>query len=214
VLLNRFERRLLTGRPRNLMQLGWDAPCLRRLGGRVDGGTVLEVGCGKGVGLRAALEIFGAATVDAFDADPRMVGLARQEATRRGYFAPAAEASSRAARVRLWQGFAGEIPSPSDHYDAVFVYQVLHHVEDWREALHEIVRVLKPGGRLFLVESLRAFLEHPLWGRWMEHPREDRFDRAQLLEALQAQGFQILGKRGLGRSFLWLAATWQPPSTE
>jgi SAM-dependent methyltransferase len=35
-------------------------------------------------------------------------------------------------------------------FDAVATTQVLEHLHDWREALHEMGRVLRPGGTLFL----------------------------------------------------------------
>jgi ubiquinone/menaquinone biosynthesis C-methylase UbiE len=197
--LNSFERRLVTGRLRRLVLRRVDAARLLRLGGRVDGGTVLEIGCGRGFGVEAAFDIFGAKHVHAFDADPDMVGLAQRELTRRGLM-------KGAAAPRIWHGMATEIQAPSAEFDAVFDYQVLHHVEDWRGALEEIARVTRPGGRLYLVESLRAFLRNPVWGRWMDHPDDDRFERHDLLEELRRQGFAVQAQHAWGRQLVWLTA--------
>ena len=54
------------------------ASWLERLGGRVEGGRALEVGCGRGVGAQIILERFGAAAVEAMDVDPKMIECARR----------------------------------------------------------------------------------------------------------------------------------------
>lgn len=36
-----------------------------------------------------------------------------------------------------------DIRLPSEKFDAVFIFDVLHHVPEWRSALKEINRVLK-----------------------------------------------------------------------
>ncbi len=46
---------------------------------------------------------------------------------------------------------AGEhLPYPEDHFDLVMSNEVIEHVQDDRLVMQEIVRVLKPGGRLVL----------------------------------------------------------------
>jgi len=183
-----------------MVQRRLDAKRLLKMGGPVEGGNVLEIGCGRGFGVEAALDMFGAKQVHAFDADPAMVGLAQRELTRRrlmkGPNAP-----------RIWHGSVAEIQAGSSEYDAVFDYQVLHHVDDWRSALDEVARVLKPGGRLYLVESLRGLIMNPIWGRWMNHPREDRFTLPILLEELERSGFVVDAKRNWGGHFVWLTAS-------
>ncbi len=63
---------------RALMQRRYEARLLERLGGRLEGLRVLEIGCGRGIGTEIILEHFGAREVHAFDLDPIAV-LVRQE---------------------------------------------------------------------------------------------------------------------------------------
>lgn len=70
MILNRAEFALVNN-PLRLAALRWyEVPRLRRLGGRLDGGRALEVGCGPGFALPAILDHFGAGRVDGFDLDP------------------------------------------------------------------------------------------------------------------------------------------------
>ena len=203
MLLNRFERWLLTHPLRDQVQLRLDARRLRRLGGRVDGGHVLEIGCGRGAGIEAAFRVFGAATVDASDIDPRMVARADRRSRRRLTAAERDALWLSVADADIREGAGGCMPSGA--YDAVFSYQVLHHVENWRGALAAVAAALKPGGRLFLAESLRGFVEHPLVQRLMRHPA-DRFDAHTLHAELRRRDLELLGERRLGDAFTWIAA--------
>lgn len=199
MLLNGFERRLVTGPWRRWAQRHIDAKRLLKLGGAVEGGTVLEVGCGSGFGVELLHDLFGAQQVHAFDADPAMVAATRQRLTRKGRM------GGRHA-PRLWQGDCTSIQAPTAEFDAVFSFQVLHHIEDWRTALAEVARVLKPGGKLYLAETMRSLIEHPLWGRFMHHPNEDRFDRMELQQVLGTHGFRPLGERCFASWFYWSAS--------
>jgi ubiquinone/menaquinone biosynthesis C-methylase UbiE len=160
----------------------------------VHGGTALEVGCGRGVGAGIVLDLFGAARVDAFDLDPRMVERARVRLADRG------------PRVRLWTGDAEHIAAAADTYDAVFDFGIIHHVPAWRAALREVWRVLRPGGRFYAEEVYRRFILHPLWRRVLEHPLEDRFDHEQLRGGLAEAGFRVVADRQLGEHFGWWVA--------
>lgn len=194
MLLNRVEFALMNNPVRVAIQRHFEAERLLAMGGAVPGAAALEVGCGRGVGVELVLDRFGAARVDAFDLDPKMVSLARERLARRG------------ERVRLWVGDATRIPAPDASYDAVFDFGIVHHVPDWRAALREIHRVLKPGGRFFAEEVFERFLSHPLWRRLLEHPHEDRFDMAHFRAGLEAAGFTVCSTRSLGSGFGWFVA--------
>jgi SAM-dependent methyltransferase len=67
------------------------------------------------------------------------------------------------------------IGTPVAGSEAVVNFGAIHHVVRWRQAISEIVRVLKPGGAFYCEEILSRYTTHPLLGRLMDHPQEDRF---------------------------------------
>ena len=76
--LNRVEKALMNNPVRALVQRRHEAAVMERFGGRVEGGRVLEIGCGRGVGTEIIFERFGAREVHAFDIDPDMIARARR----------------------------------------------------------------------------------------------------------------------------------------
>jgi ubiquinone/menaquinone biosynthesis C-methylase UbiE len=194
MLLNKVEKAMMNNPIRRALQARFEVPRLLSMGGSLQGGRALEVGCGQGLGAALILERFGAEQVDGFDLDPQMVELA----TRR---------HQGDERVKLWVGDVEHVPAEDASYDAVFDFGIVHHVPDWRSALREIRRVLKPGGRFYAEEVLRAFIGHPIWARLLDHPQQDRFDAEQWLAALQETGFEVLHRRTLGPWFVWTVAT-------
>jgi ubiquinone/menaquinone biosynthesis C-methylase UbiE len=147
------------------------------------------------VGTGLILDSFGADAVDAFDLDPRMVVLARRQLRPRG------------PRVRLWVGDATAIPVPSATYDAVFDFGIIHHIPQWRLALREVERVLKPGGRFYAEEVLASFLEHPIARRLFDHPKTDRFDATAFRAAIQEAGLAAHATEQLWGGLAWFTAT-------
>ena len=135
MLLNRVEKAMMNNPVRAAFQRRLEGRMLFEMGGPMRGGLALEVGCGRGVGTQIILDRFKAERVHAFDLDPDMVDLARRRLRKHG------------DAVRLWAGTVTQIDAPDDTYDAVFDFGIIHHVPDWRSALTEIHRVLKPGGR-------------------------------------------------------------------
>ena len=185
MLLNRVEKALMNNPIRSAFQRHLEAPQLLRMGGRVPGARVLEVGCGRGVGTELILERFGAERVDAFDLDPDMVALARRRLARFG------------DAVSVSEGDVCDIRAEDARYDAAFDFGIIHHVPNWRAALAEIHRVLKPGGRFYAEEIFERALAHPAMRWLLEHPRDDRFDLGSFCGALEKCGFAVRAQRGV-----------------
>lgn len=156
---------------------------MERLGGRVQGGRVLELGCGRGVGVQLIFERFGAASVEAVDLDPKMVERARR---RLAPYGP--------ARLHINVGNLVSLQAPDSSFDAVFDFGAIHLEPEWRQGLSEVRRVLKPGGRFFFEWVTDRFLRSPYplvtegFGR-MEFPGS-----TELIKEIEERGMAI-GKR-------------------
>lgn len=194
MLLNRIEYALMNNPVRTAVQRHYEARRLKYLGGALNGGAALEVGCGRGVGVELVLEVFGARSVDAFDLDPRMVKRAHGRLRTRG------------DRIRLWVGDASAIAVKSATYDAVFDFGIVHHVPQWRGAIAEVARVLKPGGRFYAEEVLERFVLHPVTRRLLRHPEVDRFDSATFIGAMDDVGLTLVAHTELWGGFAWFVA--------
>ncbi len=179
MLLNDVEKIMMNNPLRAAVQWQWEARRLLRLGGEAPKGTVLEVGCGRGVGVEIILDRLRAERVHAFDLDPEMAGLAQKRLRRK----------NRPAHV--WVGDVTRIPAPDAAYSAVFDFGIIHHVPNWRDALTEIHRVLRPGGRFYVEEILRRFVLNPIIRTLTVHPLEDRFDMPAFHQALENTGFKV-----------------------
>ena len=112
---------------------------------------------------------------------------------------PMAERSrARVAESDSWRGLqvveapAEELPFPSGSFDTVVSTMVLCTVADVDAALSEIVRVLRPGGRLIFIEHVHAdgtrlgrwqLRMAGLWATWAQGCRCDR----DLVSAVSSQ---------------------------
>ena len=124
--------------------------------GDVAGVSVLDVGCGKGAFSRRLMS--AGAKVSGIDITDEFVEVAARNV-------PAAEFKAASAT---------DIPFESGSFDLVFCFEVLEHVPDTEKAIAEMVRVLKPGGRILIIDK-NILAVHPkycvpvaLYKRYME----------------------------------------------
>lgn len=81
-----------------------------------------------------------------------------------------------AVGVEYREGEACDLPVAPGEVDYVFANMYLHHVEDPLEAIREMARMLRPGGRLVITdldEHNYTFLQTEQNDRWMGFKRED-----------------------------------------
>ncbi len=194
MLLNRIESALVNNAIRAAIQRYAVAPRLVRMGGVMGGGRALEIGCGRGIGTEIIFGVFGADTVEAFDLDPRMIVEAR---TRLAPYRP---------ESCVWVGDATRISAANATYDAVFDFGIIHHIPEWRRALAEICRVLKPGGRFYAEEFLERAVVHPISRLLLKHPQTDRFDSKGFVRELDASGLEVTAMKDFWGYFAWFTA--------
>ena len=106
---------------------------------------ILDVGCGSGRHLAAALNIDQAEIVGL---DPNVEDLiqARQRLDlhrRLGVW-------GRNVRCNLASGCLGRLPFPSNTFDLIICSEVLEHLADIPGAIRELARILTPGGQLII----------------------------------------------------------------
>jgi ubiquinone/menaquinone biosynthesis C-methylase UbiE len=113
--------------------------------------TVLDVGCGSGLLLIAAakrLTTGMAVGVDIWRQED--LSNSQREATLNN-----ARIEGVAERVKVEEGDARQLPFSDAAFDVVVSLNVLHNIarrEEREQALLEIIRVLKPGGRLLIAD--------------------------------------------------------------
>jgi ubiquinone/menaquinone biosynthesis C-methylase UbiE len=107
--------------------------------------AVLDVGCGTGtLALVAKRGVGAAGRVAGIDPAPQMIARAQSKAARRGL------------SIDFRVGVIERLPYPDHTFDVVLSSLMMHHLPDdlKRQGLAEIVRVLKPGGRLLVLDAL------------------------------------------------------------
>jgi len=105
---------------------------------------ILDLGSGPGLlACELAAEVRPRGTIDGVDVSAEMNALAARRIAAAGL----------EGRVRLVVGDAAALPFPDGSLDAAVSTQVLEYIEDVDAALRELRRVLRPAGRVVLVDT-------------------------------------------------------------
>ena len=102
------------------------------------GEQVLDLACGTGTLALSALRAAPGVRIAGVDADPDVLGRARAKARRAG------------AEIRFDQAMSTDLPYEDRSFDAVLSTLFFHHLAPEAKAAtaRELLRVLRPGGRL------------------------------------------------------------------
>jgi len=140
---------------------------------------VLEVGFGAGQGIKLAAEKASDGRVIGIDLSEMMVRVA----TRRNAQAV------KAGRVALAQGNMTALPFEDQYFDKVMTIHTFYFWSEPAQALGELYRVLKPGGRLVITLStgkINARGEVEVWP-----PLQSALEE-QVMPGMQREGFQVV----------------------
>jgi SAM-dependent methyltransferase len=152
---------------------------LERLGAPGPAAAVLDLGCSTGHLLQDLRRLRPHATLWGLD----LVGAGLRKAHRR------------VPDARLLRADACELPLADDSVDAICSANLLEHVPDDRRALHEIARVLRPGGRAVIVVPAGPST-YDYYDRFLGHER--RYGRHELSAKAREAGLETLEDCYLG----------------
>jgi len=172
-----YMRNVTLGREAALRQTTLDLAPVR------PGDSILEVGCGTGTLTLAAKRQAGpAGKVYGIDLIPGMIEASRRKAAEAGQ------------EITFQEGSMEHIPFPDSQFDVVLCSFMIFHMseETRRKGIAEVQRVLKPGGRLLVLDLAmpekafpRAIAKVAFKGM-LEH------DLKELFPVMEAAGFSNL----------------------
>jgi ArsR family transcriptional regulator len=183
----RDGRQLVPGR-------SW-AAWARALGHLLPPAEVVDIGCGEGY---LTIEVARwARRVTAVDRSPAVLARAKALAGRR-----------RAGNITFKRGELDRLPLDSASMDVALLCQALHHAVDPARAVIEAARVVRPGGKIVVLD-LRAhgeeWVREKLGDRWLGFA-DDELER--LLTGAGLTGVKVgVGSRGSGDPFTVLVAS-------
>lgn len=117
--------------------------------GDLKGKTILDAGCGKGRFSRMMAQ--KGAEVTGIDLSE---GLLR-------------EAKKSGTGIYL-QSSATALPFPDNTFDCVLSVEVIEHVPDVEKSIIEMVRVLKKGGRIIIIDKNKLAILRVVWKKYRE----------------------------------------------
>ena len=148
------------------------------------GQSVADIGCGPGFFTLPAARIVGTeGQVFAADIQGEMLTAVRSRAAEAGL-----------TNVHVVKTSDAEIPIPSASCDFVLLFFVLHEIGQRAHFLHRAARLLKPEGKIEVLEwRTDGVKEGP--------PAEDRVDAAELEADAQAAGLRVIEQREVSERY-------------
>lgn len=184
----------LRGRERQLRERLLDIAGLRA------GESVLDVACGTGsLAIRAKKLVGGSGAVCAVDASAQMLARARAKAARAG------------VEIRFENAPAQSLPFADATFDLALGTMMLHHLgrAGRRDFVAQLRRVVKPGGRVLLVDFAGPQTRRRGLAGHFSH-RHGHVDSAETVALLASAGFDPIESGAVGIKNLHFALAKQP----
>jgi ubiquinone/menaquinone biosynthesis C-methylase UbiE len=109
-------------------------------------------------------------------------------------------------RLQSAQAHVERLPFPAASFDRVVVVDALHHFANQREAIRDLLRVLKPGGRLLIEEPdiQRLIVKFVAVGEKVALMRSRFISAEQVRDIVAAQGYSAMIERD-GQFTAWVS---------
>lgn len=188
-----YMKRVTLGREQALREMTVDLAQVK------PGDAVLEIGCGTGsLSLAARRRVGPTGEVFGIDQIPGMVAASQHKA---------AQANE---KITFQQGGIDKLPFPENRFDVVLCSFMIFHMseETRRKGIAEIQRVLKPQGRLLVLDMaaparpVQKVIARLLFGGMLQHELQELFPLMQTSGFSNVEfgpaNFNILGLSVLG----------------
>ena len=151
-------------------------------------GSMLDVGCGEGRHIFGVMQEYPMMKCVGLDMDDDSLKKAEEGYS---YFESISEVGA-----EFIKGSAYSLPFPDNTFDLIVCSEVLEHLHEYNDAVIEINRVLKPGGKFFA--SVPAFWPEKIcWHLSKEYQNQPGghlriFDQKKLIHEIESRGFIFL----------------------
>ncbi len=151
-------------------------------------GVLLDVGCGEGRHIFGVMQDYPLMKCIGIDMDHESIKIAEEGYD---YFKSISHAGA-----EFLKGSAYNIPFPDNFFDLVICSEVLEHLHEYNDAVKEMHRVLKPGGKLY-ASVPASWPEKICWNLSKDYQNQPGghlriFDQKGLVSEIQEEGFIFL----------------------
>ena len=151
-------------------------------------GVMLDVGCGEGRHIFGIMQDYPLMKCIGLDMDKESLEKAEEGYE---YFKSISEAG-----VQFLKGSAYSLPFPDESIDLIVCSEVLEHLHEYNDAVKEIHRVLKPGGK-FYASVPATWPEKICWKLSEEYQNQPGghlriFSQSGLISEIKESGFKFL----------------------
>ena len=152
---------------------------------------VLDVGCGTGALLQRLSAVHPAGQLSGVDPVPEMLAVARRRLS---------------SEIKLREGWAEHLPFSAEQFNIVVSCNMFHYIRHPEAALHEIGRVLRPGGQLVITDWCDDFLACRFCGLYLRLFNQAHFKiyrERECVRLLKEAGYAIVSIDSYKINWLW-----------
>lgn len=152
---------------------------------------LLDVGCGTGALLHRLSTTHPHAQLSGVDPVPEMLAIARRRLS---------------PSIELREGWAEHLPFAAEQFDVVVSCNMFHYIHQPIAALHEMTRVLRPGGQLVITDwcdDYWACRACDLYLRLFSHAHFKTYRERECVQLLKEVGHTVVDIERYRISWLW-----------